>query len=948
MTQESWTPYIWGKTDRGDPGNTGLFLWLPCHLLNVGEMARAFLRHPEAGHWRARLAASLGCDLDRMIGPLSLLIGLHDIGKAGPQFQKKSPAHWQRLQELGAPVIDAGGPLHAAEGQCFLEKWLEDPASSFVYDKEQSYDFAGRLALAIGGHHGRFGETPKPQVRYEPKPGNHSQIAWASARRSFVALVAERLLDGDPPLRCQPENLSVACLLLNGLSILSDWLGSDEKLFPPGGPVDWNAYAEHSRAVAERVATTRGLLHFLPGGPEPSFTGLFPSVPSPRPLQRALEPDALPDLPEPGLLLVEGPMGEGKTEAALLLARRYAARGAASGFYFGLPTMATSNQMFTRVLEYLEQWAPEDIPVGALLVNGRAEFNPAVRKLLRVRTSEEAQDVTAPEEQDRGENRVTLDSWLLPRKRSLLAPYGVGTVDQAMFAAMNVPHVGLRLLGLAGRVVIIDEVHAYDLYMTEILENLLKWLRALGSPVILLSATLAAEQRTRLLKAYDIQPTETVAEPPYPCLISGKPGEEAQVRSLGEGSRPLSVTLEMRRAEQGWTRDQTAAELLSRIEGGGCAAWICNTVAEAQEAWKAVQTSLAAVAEADRPVVLLYHARFLLEDREELEREVVSRFGGKGQRPRSALLIGTQVLEQSLNYDVDVMATELAPVDLLLQRLGRLWRFAETERPAGLAAPHLLVLVPQIASERPRFLPYGAFYQPFILLKTLAALHDLPAAGDVDTKQLRLPDEIRRLVERVYDGRCMDEQVYHGRAESQAIEEATGVGDVGLKWADTQKKEGKALREAAAKLVLFGEPDTSGFFLARDFIRTSDDEADSVATVAMATRWGEPSARLVLLDHDDPLLTTGGLSRKGASLSEAEIERLLLRSVTVQKRALTDYLYPEDDSSAPCYPPQFAAVNALRGYRLIRLKDGAWDCPDGGLRLRLVPELGVVIDKENA
>ncbi|MHB1416581.1 MAG: CRISPR-associated helicase Cas3', partial [Chloroflexota bacterium] len=622
------------------------------------------------------------------------------------------------------------------------------------------------------------------------------------------------------------------------------------------------------------------------------------------------------------LAIVEAPMGEGKTEAGLLLAARLAARGGARGLYFALPTVATSNQMYERVRSHLAGWAGDGERVGLLLINGQAELSPQYAEALAQQRAPGNRDPDDP---------IEVDSWLLPRKRSLLSPYGVGTVDQAMMAALNVRHVTLRLLGLAGKVVLIDEVHAYDTYMSTVIDRLLAWLRALGASVVLLSATLPSARRRQLVAAFTgREAAATTADEAYPLVTIADADADGPPRRLAVSGVAAAKTVALERRPDGeGERAANARYLVDRLGEGGCACWICNTVDEAQRCYMTLRKVGAALPPDLRPEVLLFHARFPLERRQQIEKEVLGRFGPGGERPRRAVLVATQVVEQSLDLDFDLMATQLAPVDLLLQRLGRLHRHADTPRPAGLASPCLVLLEPPRGGDGGfAFGPYGYVYEPFVLLKTLLALQGL---GTVE-----VPDAVRTLVEAVYDDRPPDE----------AALAALGLPASALATA-RRHFDGEQQRMAQeARRRLLGEPDRKGNFHLHPGLRFDEESAERDEWIAAQTRLAEPSARVVLLEQDDRLLATCGLlDEPQAALSVEAVRELMLRSATISKRALVGYL---DDATEDPRVIELQGHRALKGYRLLLLTGGEfpWTWHKRDHRLRLLAELGVVIDGE--
>ena len=354
--------------------------------------------------------------------------------------------------------------------------------------------FSG-LAQALGAHHGAFVSAAEveehgyPQIK--PEAACAADEPWLEARVAIIETLAG-VFAIEGPVTVTAGHLSAFCSILSGLTILSDWLASNETYFACAGQASLDVYREESWARAQAAIEDAGLLRYPEFAAAPTFAALFPDYEA-RPLQAALEADRLEGLDQPLLAVIEAPTGEGKTEAALLLAERLLA-DSGGGLYFALPTAATSEQLFQRLATFFGQGHAGEGTAGLALVHGQAELSGEVARLTR-RDGAAAEELTEP---------VVIDSWLLPRKRALLAPFAVGTVDQAMLAALRVRHGSLRQLGLAGKVVVIDEVHAYDAFMNVIIERLLAWLAELGVSVILLSATLPEATRHRLLAAYGV------------------------------------------------------------------------------------------------------------------------------------------------------------------------------------------------------------------------------------------------------------------------------------------------------------------------------------------------------------------------------------------------------------------------------------------------------------
>ena len=313
--------------------------------------------------------------------------------------------------------------------------------------------------------------------------------------------------------------------------------------------------------------------------------------------------------------------------------------------YFALPTTATSEQLFGRVATFFADNYPGDGATGVMLVHGQADLSPGLQQIASRSTA--GGEIANP---------VVIDSWFLPRKRALLAPFAVGTVDQAMLAALRVRHGSLRLLGLAGKVVIIDEIHAYDAYMSAIIERLLEWLAELGVSVILLSATLTQSTRRRLLRAYGVETSRDDEPDAYPLVTLSRPGRESVCVEppASDTSRSIAITLVPAEERAGSVGDCVAA-----AGGGATVGWVCDTVGSAQETFSEVCALLSALPTDERPGVVLYHARMLAGQRRRVEKDVERLVGKHGKRERGCVVVATQVVEQSLDIDFDLLFTEL-------------------------------------------------------------------------------------------------------------------------------------------------------------------------------------------------------------------------------------------------------------------------------------------------
>ncbi len=602
-----------------------------------------------------------------------LVVASHDIGKV-------SPAFYEKLRRACAP--DAVLPALANIEPALEKNWGGHPGVS-----QLAAVAAGAPAFVpeiIGQHHG----FSPPVAGYRAVDEVFGGPVWQQEREQLIVALKEAFQTD------WPQVASVAqARLLAGLTSVADWIGSGGHFEDPGQ--DWQPRID--RALDEAG--------FLAPAVKPglNFGQVFGF--EPRDAQQRLIEQAS----APGVYVLEAPMGLGKTEAALYAAYRMLECGQATGIYFALPTQLTSNRIFERFNAFLDRILAENCPHRTLLLHGNAWLLDT----------------------EMGEEGRPGGSWFQQGKRGLLAPFAVGTLDQALMAVMNVRHGFVRAFGLAGKVVILDEIHTYDAYTGTLLDALIDLLRQLHCTVIVLSATLSRERRGQLLGC-------DLAADDYP-LITAIPADGTPVEiavPMGE-QRPVALK---RERELALALDET----LARAQAGQQVLWIENTVAEAQERY----LDLAARSSELGTACGLLHSRFTADDRQRLEAYWVGLFGKDGWPQRGnqgRILVGTQVLEQSLDIDADFLVSRFCPTDMLLQRLGRLWRHADTPRAAGARCEAwLLAPDPQAACEAPRqaFGASAAVYSPYVLCRSLEVWSQC--------EQLALPGDIRPLIEATY------------------------------------------------------------------------------------------------------------------------------------------------------------------------------------------------------
>lgn len=640
------------------------------HCQIVGEVARAMIsRMPE---WLRTELFPEGSEL---------IAAAHDIGKASPTFQKKiysalsvrNEQVLSSLQEFNAESEKLWGG-HGGVSQATLDTLKSGPY----------------IAEILGQHHGFSPNL----VLYTACSAVFGSQPWQDQRLELLAQLKECLGIENFPV----VSSGLQARVLAGLTTVSDWIGSGSLFEDPNG--DWRPTVEQALDNAGYVQPT-----VIPGL---SFSEVFSNGIDDFP-PRETQLKLIEATAQAGVYVLEAPMGLGKTEAALYAAYQLLEKKLATGIYFALPTQLTSDKIHERVNVFLNRILAGDSPhQEALLVHGNAWLKQF----------------------EMGEEGNPGGAWFAQGKRGILAPFAVGTVDQALMAVMNVKHGFVRTFGLAGKVVILDEVHSYDSFTGTILDELVKALRQLQCTVIILSATLTQERREKLL---GIKSTSSA----YP-LVTALP-TNGELSEISVTSIPDSVVKIANHQDA-----NAIEEALIRAEAGQQVLWIENTVNEAQEIFR----RLSANAQGLNVRCGLLHSRFTKIDRANNENIWVTHFGKAGAETRSQqgrILVGTQVLEQSLDIDADFLVSRIAPTDMLLQRMGRLWRHSETQRPSS-AQREAWILSPNLDSgiANPD-LAFGAsakVYAPYVLCRSLAVWQNLA--------QVKLPGQIRELIEATY------------------------------------------------------------------------------------------------------------------------------------------------------------------------------------------------------
>lgn len=664
------------KTVQTKEGTVVLGMSVFLHCLITGLVAR-------------ELVSTMPADLQSLFPEGSIaLAAIHDVGKVNELFQEKIRRRIPCYLPNSELALVGADPSYEKFG------FYHNDVSCLTL-RELGLENCGRI---VGSHHGFESSTTKSAMATCIGGGE-----WQNAREKLIRKLTNFFRQSLPSDKLFSRKQEI-CSIVAGLTTVSDWISSSIDL----PEIKSDEISPQSINVVSGVVRKAGF--FKPIYQKNlNFQQIFNGW-TPNQLQSSL----IQMLDGPGVYIVEAQMGEGKTEAALYAAYKILEEGKASGIYFALPTQLTSNKIFERFSSFLKSiLLPSDQHLPLLVHSDSWLYETSLG----------------------GEGEPGF-SWFDSRKRALLAPFAVGTIDQALLSVINCKHNFVRLFGLANKVVILDEVHSYDSYTQRLIQRLIEVLRKLRCTVIILSATLTNQAKRGLLKLREDQVVSTG----YP-----------QIGRLEQNNMALLTSVFLsteRHVILSYVEDDDARVMDSVREkaiNGEQILWIENTVSEAQEVFKV----LAAWGHEIGVDVGLIHSRFTRQDRTLKEAKWVSLFGPEGQKQRDVgrILVGTQVLEQSLDIDADYLVSRIAPVDLILQRVGRLYRHRSIDkvRP-GSSRPEVVILSRKhqdiIKQPSIAFGKTGTVYSPYVLFMASEVLRE--------KKELNLPSDIPVLLEKAY------------------------------------------------------------------------------------------------------------------------------------------------------------------------------------------------------
>lgn len=762
ISDKMCTP-LWAKKEE----RAGRFYWLSLvtHLEDTMNVSRWLWNNWLSDRQREFCINSINPSNEETASDLAAFLGaVHDIGKATPAFQtQKGFSNSPDLDVMLLEKLERAGFSGIADLTLTgSRKSHHTVAGEYLLSQFQVKDDIGSI---IGGHHGkpadeRF-EIEDQSAYVENLFQNEDKTSeiykkWSHVQKVIYnwALEAARFENADQ----LPEISKPGQVIYSGLLIMADWIASNAEYFPLI-PID----SEYNPDCATRYkngisAWYKSLPLQIQSYPQADELFNYRFGFQPRNFQKIVC-ETVGHIQEPGIVILEAPMGLGKTEAALAAAEEIASKTGSSGLFFGLPTQATSNSMFERVHQWLENLTDSyDEKQSLRLQHGKAALNEEMNRL---------QNASSVDLDGENGSNVYVNQWFSGRKKASLDDFVVGTVDGFLLTALKQKHLALRHLGFSKKVIIIDEVHAYDTYMQQYLEEALRWMGAYGAPVILVSATLPLEKRKELIAAYlkgkgvkgrDIIFPEILTGCHYP-LISYTDGMTVKAQASFEPVKDKIVYIKK------ISEDGLLDKVTELLEGNGVIGIIVNTVSKAQKLGKICKEHFG------NDTVDILHSAIIATDRVRKENTLMRMIGKGGDRPKRKIIIGTQVIEQSLDIDFDVLITDLCPVDLLIQRIGRLHRH-EIQRPERNREPVVYVMgtSTQLEFEKGTERIYAKYY----LIRTQYFLPD----------EIRIPTDIPILIDQVYGSEKLElqgEQVNTYQASGKQME------------LDKQNKQNKAL-----------------------------------------------------------------------------------------------------------------------------------------------------------
>jgi CRISPR-associated endonuclease/helicase Cas3 len=864
------------------------YLPLLFHMVDVGNVTKTLLSEKSVFEGVGeRVSNILNIDKDECKKLLSFLFATHDIGKCHPDFQRKAPSLEVVENLINKKYIDPFYEIKGFRHEYFSGEWMEKYFGKFV-NEEVAEIFRDVLKL----HHQK---STSDGIFYKWYYGEEVSRWWENAKVYHLKEI-RKVFNFDPNLKIdKPSDQTELGALLTGLLILSDWIASNSDFYPELSDFEQKieSYTCESEKIAQKAIRALGLFveaNFKNMGSY--FLDIWPSFSqySLRSLQSTVESLVIEKKIGPGLVILEAPMGEGKTETAIYLAMQWLQKTKRKGIYFALPTATTSNQMYKRINDFLKD------EIG---FSDKARLMHSMAWIIE----DDFESWSNVEKLEDKDFKFAAQKWLAPSRVGLLKAWAVGTIDQAMSAALQIRFGVLRWIGLSQKILIIDEVHAYDVYMETIIERLIRWCGALKIPVILLSATLPQKRKSNLLNAYSNQKSEKL-NAGYPSISYVSEDSPPQVFEVKGEYKEKKVYIDKVYLLHNWK--DLAKEIVMKFSVfGGAIGIILNTITDAQELYLEIENE---VENMNMDIeCILFHGRFIKEDRQRIENKCLEIFDKRSitQKRKNTILVATQVVEQSLDLDFDYVISAIAPMDLLLQRMGRLHRHDGRIRDPQYSIPRIQILLPASQYD---YKNNGKVYENWILCKTQENLPD----------EIIIPRDIQDLIESVYNDKLKPKN------------------DIEKSFLD-HMNDNFVEQETMAEKYLLGKPSKKEFTLNYLSKQQEDDEREVFKRAK--TRIGEESVTIVLVSEEDCL-----------KYQKLEIWSRDLQKELLKKSVAISYWKAPSEKPVDGYQKIDQGKGALVNATLIPLKGGEyrWKNKDGiKWKLELNSKLGVVIRKED-
>ena len=914
---------FWGKTNPFHP--------LLFHMIDVGCVAKSLLGSKIFNPIFNRIKENMNCNESILLAWLPFLMANHDIGKCAADFQDKGGEKYiYSLKDAGLNFRQI--PIRHFRHNVLSAEWIRDTLIDLEWERKDAL----MIYYAILGHHGKFSieKNLKTEKLYNK---------WNPYRIKLYTILKNLFLGDDLIKNWKPKkikNYNITGLLFTALLVLSDWIASNHKLFMSDYDnsntvvPSVSEYFQISKDLSNKVISILDFDKNIDWSDKKTFTELWPQFESLRPVQESSQ--QISNLEEINLVLIEAPMGEGKTESAIHIATQWIALKKSSGIYIALPTSATSDQMFIRIKKFLNSHAGENVSnyekIRIKLIHGMAWIvNKKIHSFSTV-------DRNIFEESD-DDTLLLANKWFRPLRQAFFAPYSVGTIDQALMSVLRVKFGFLRLLGLTGKVLIIDEIHAYDAYMTRILVRLLQWASELDIPVIMLSATLPVKKRQELFAAYQsgfsfyhpqnqnnlFENTKNELINYYPLITTtDKHGNIKLIPVKGKyEEKKILLDLKYGLLNQ---LDEIAELVVKSALKGKCVCVIVNTVKNAQGLFKIISNS-PAIKKVEIEL-LLFHARFPAKRRAEIGQKVLKLFDKRSikdesgfaetVRPRQAILVATQVVEQSLDIDFDEMFSEIAPIDLLLQRLGRMHRHNRVKRNN---IAKFTIFLPVLKKNYPiHFGSTEKIYSKYYLLRTIQMLSKL--------NEIILPHQIRDLIEYVYDDKIDLSISDHNLNISK--EELNNSKNTLIDKLSNDSSE--------ANKYLIPEPISNDFSLAKQPGTSFKENENHITSYFYPkTRLGDTQISILLLDSEEfiDILTEEKPPEKEI------LQHIMMNLVNIPKYWLQNISQYED------FMLPFDGPKWIHQYKILRIKNGYWKAYVNNNKIRIIKYNEIIGLEEN-